>query len=174
VALGNTAYTISERGNMFAIDVDTASERWIAGGLASYLAGNEKRLYCLDVRGNLAVLDTASGTRVGTVPSVPADMPFLNPQTDRIILVSSTGLVQCLRETNRPWPVVHFMIEPHRKATVAAPKKLEQKPSQQPVENDPFGPAGGRPAAAGADPFAEPSKPAAPGAAGGDPFAPKP
>ena len=30
VPLGNTLYTISERGNMFAIDVETASERWVA------------------------------------------------------------------------------------------------------------------------------------------------
>src|SRR5207249_2484920 len=127
--------------------------------MASYLAGNDKRLYCLDARGNLAILDTATGTRVGTVPAVPADIPFANPQTDRIFLVSSTGLLQCLHEVSLPWPAVHFQIEPHKKPTVALPKKLEDK-ATQPVENDPFGPAGG-------------SKPAAPPAAGGDPFAPK-
>jgi outer membrane protein assembly factor BamB len=171
ITLGNSVYTISERGNLFAIDVETASERWVAGGIADYLAGNDKRLYCLDVRGNLAILDTATGTRVGSVPSVPADMPFLNSQTDRIFLVSSTGLLQCLHEVNRPWPVVHFQIEPYIKPTVALPKKADQKASQ-PLETDPFGaPGGSKPAASGADPFSDP-KPAVP-AAGGDPFAPK-
>jgi hypothetical protein len=172
IALGNTVYTISERGNLFAIDVESATERWVAGGIANYLAGNEKRLYCLDVRGNLAILDTASGTRVGTVPSVPADMPFLNPQTDRIYLVSSTGLLQCLHEVNLPWPVVHYEIEPFKKPTVAMPKAPEQKASE-PAETDPFGKAGSKPAGSGADPFSEPARPAAP-AAGGDPFAPMP
>jgi hypothetical protein len=160
ITLGNSVYTISERGNMYAIDVETASERWVAGGMADYLAGNEKRIYCLDNRGNLAILDTASGTRVGTIPSVPSDMRFSNAQTDRIFLVSSTGLLQCLHEVNLPWPVVHFQIEPQKKAaTVALPKKPEDK-SSQPAESDPFGPAGG-------------SKPAAPAAPGADPFAPK-
>src|SRR5262245_4341988 len=173
ITLGNTVYTISERGNLFAIDVETATERWVAGGMSDYLAGNEKRLYCLDVRGNLAILDTASGTRVGTVPSVPADMPFLNPQTDRIFLVSSTGLLQCLHEVNLPWPLVHYQIEPFKKPTVTPPKMPGQKTSQ-PVENDPFGPAGGKSAPPATDPFGESAKPAAPAAAGGDPFAPKP
>jgi len=173
ITLGSTVFAISERGNMFAIDVETANERWVAAGIANYLAGNEKRLYCLDIRGNLAILDAATGSRLGSVPSVPADTPFLNSQTDRIFLVNSTGLLQCLRETSLPWPVVHYQIEPQRKATIALPKKPDEK-SEQPKDNDPFGPAGGKPAGSTTDPFAEPAKPAAaPRAAGADPFAPK-
>ena len=45
---------------MYALDVNTAGERWTATGIRSYLAGNSKRLYCIDVRGDLVVLDTAT------------------------------------------------------------------------------------------------------------------
>jgi outer membrane protein assembly factor BamB len=177
VALGDKVFVISARGNMYAIGADTSIELWGASGIADYLAGNDKRLYCRDIRGNLAVLDAATGRRLGTVPAPHSDIPVLNTQTDRILLVSSTGLVQCLRETDLPFPVVHYMIEPQKKAAKAAPQAQGQKTDakdQQMPDNDPFGPGGGKPAAApaaSADPFAAPAaKPAAP-AAGADPFA---
>jgi hypothetical protein len=164
---------------MYAIDVATVGERWVATGIRSYLAGNEKRLYCLDTRGNLVILDTASGSRLGGISSVPCDVPVLNPQTDRILLVSATGLVQCLRETNLPWPVVHYKVEPQQKAAAKAPSKsgpkTDEKSSEPATTIDPFnapspGPA---PSAAppAADPFAEPARPAAPAAPGANPFA---
>jgi outer membrane protein assembly factor BamB len=170
VALGETVYAISERGNLFAVDANSASERWVTGGIENYLAGNAKRLYCLDNRGNLAVLDAASGSRLGSIPSVLVDMPFLNTQTDRILLVNSVGLVQCLRESALPFPVVHYRIEPQKKTTVQLKTKAAEKADQK--EADPFGAPGGK--AAGTDPFADPGAKGGGGAAGGvDPFAPK-
>ncbi|MGV3623838.1 MAG: hypothetical protein ACO1OB_23680, partial [Archangium sp.] len=35
--LGDAVYVISERGNMFAIDANAATERWVTGGMAEYL-----------------------------------------------------------------------------------------------------------------------------------------
>jgi len=166
IALGDTVYVITQRGTMYALDADSAAERWITSGIRSYLAGNSKHLYCRDLRGDLAILDTASGTRVGTLSGVKADVPVLNPQTDRILLVHSTGLIQCLREIDLPFPVVHYQIEPQRKAAAKAPPKGEAKkaPDQQPTQDaaDPFAALGStpRPAApppaAGGDPFAKP------------------
>jgi hypothetical protein len=144
----------------------------VVGGIRSYLAGNEKRLYCLDERGDLAILDALSGSRLGTLTGVASDVPILNPQTDRIFLVTSAGFVQCLRETNHPWPVVHFQIEPQQKKAKrpagSSGGKTEEK--KEPAPNaDPFG-GPGEPAPSsppGADPFggAGGAKPA-----GGDPF----
>src|SRR5439155_12922759 len=143
VALDQTVYAISKRGNMYAIDVNSAAERWVIGGIRSYLAGNDKRLYCTDLRGDLAILDTSTGSRLGTVTGIVSDVPVLNAQTDRILLVSSTGLVQCLREINLPFPVVHYQIEPQQKITKAAPKTEAQKSEDKAApagDTDPFGP----------------------------------
>jgi hypothetical protein len=92
--------------------------------------------------------------------------------------MTSTGLVQCLREINHPFPVVHYLIEPQQKAAkklvgVKGGKAEEKKEPAQ--TTDPFGTPTDKPASpsSGADPFADPgaAKPAAP-PAGADPFAP--
>jgi hypothetical protein len=140
---------------------------WVAAGIRHYLAGNEKRLYCMDTRGNLAILDASSGSRLGTIAASGLDFPLLNGQTDRIILASGAGRVQCFREVNSPFPVVHYRDEATK--TKAAPKtptpaaKPDEKtdPTPTPAGDpfaDPFAPAGkAAPApAAGADPFAAP------------------
>jgi hypothetical protein len=184
VALDDKVFVISDRGSMYAIDAATALERWVTGGIRRYLAGNEKRLYCLDTRGNLAVLDAASGSRLASIPNVHSELPLINTQTDRILLVNSTGLVQCLREADLPWPVVHYQIEPQKKLSKAKSKepkaKTEEKTDQKDI--DPFATGGGKPAAtapavappaASPDPFAVPpvagAKPGTPPS--GDPFA---
>jgi hypothetical protein len=181
VPLGETVYAISKRGNMYAININTAAERWVIGGIHSYLAGNENRLYCLDTHGDLTILDTATGSRVGTIPSVAAEVPVLNTQTDRIILASSTGLIQSLRESSNPWPIVHYLIEPMRRQTPrplskTSKSKTGNEAEPAPSTSDPFNAPGasGAPTAPSSDPFADPSAPARPAAppAGANPFAP--
>jgi hypothetical protein len=174
VALDKTVYVISQRANMFAVDAATGSERWATGGIRHCIAGSDKRLYCLDDRGDLAILDAAGGSRLGTLPASASNVPIHNPQTDRVFLMTSTGLVQCLREINHPWPVVHYLVEPQQKVAKKAPGdkgKAEEK--KEPTQTtDPFGaPMENKPAApsSGADPFADPA--AAKPAAGADPFA---
>jgi outer membrane protein assembly factor BamB len=169
IALGNTVYAITDRGNMFAIDAGTASEFWMTPGIRRWVAGNDKRLYCIDVRGNLAILDTATGSRLGTIDAAAVDLPYMNVQTDRLILVTTTGLVQCFRESNMPFPDVHYKMEaPKAPAKKPPPGKAgEKEKSEEPMPPaktdpfaDPFGPQG---KAAPAPPAAQPPP---------DPFAP--
>ncbi len=187
VALGSSAYVITDRGNMFSISAADGQEQWVQSGIKSYVAGNDKRLYCIGSGGNLTILDAATGSRIGAIAVGQLDLPFVNVETDRIILASSTGLVQCFREASRPWPVAH-----HRSDAVPKPVGPVTTPTPQPppdtaplpVGPDPFDPFAPKPAApAGAappagsepDPFATPpagSAPAAPMPAGANPFAP--
>jgi outer membrane protein assembly factor BamB len=174
IALGKTVYAITDRGNMYALNAADATEQWVASGIRGYVAGNDERLYCLDTRGNLTIIEAATGSRLGTIATGQLDMPLLNLQTDRIILATSTGLVQCFRETGRPWPVVHYQIEAAPKPTqptkTPAPKPAEAT-EPMPATTDPFSTA---------DPFATPGvRPATPPAAApptaapeADPFAP--
>ncbi len=161
VALGDTVYAITNRGNMYAINVEDATEKWLISGIHSYLAGTETRLYCIDLAGNLAILDAKSGALIGTLPSQSLDLQFLNTQTDRILIGTKSGMLQCLRETGNYWPVVHF-------------GQLKQKrPTQPPKGGAKPADDGGKPAA---DPFAAPAADpfAAPGGAAADPFAAPP
>jgi outer membrane protein assembly factor BamB len=165
VALGNVVYAITDRGDMYAVDVVKASEVWVIPGIRSYLAGNEKRLYCLDTRGDLVVLDTASGSRLGTIAGGNLDEPLLNVLTDRIIVATSFGLVQCLRETNQPFPIVYF--QPEAKLPVQGKKPAAPKAGET---GDPMP----TPMPPAADPFAAPPPAAGAAKPADDPFAAKP
>lgn len=164
VARGDRVYVITDRGNMFAIDANTNGEQWVTPNIRHYVSGNDQRLYCLDMRGDLVVLDQATGSLLGTVAAARLDVPILNNQTDRIILASASGLVQCFREAARPFPTVHYVIEaPQRDAKPVKPDAPKTDGATEPAtpktESDPFG-------GNTADPFNAP-KPAAPAA---DPF----
>jgi outer membrane protein assembly factor BamB len=192
VALGGSVYVITDRGNMFSIGATDGQEQWVQSGIKSYVAGNDKRLYCMGVGGTLTILDSATGSRIGAIAIGQLDLPFVNAETDRIILAASTGLVQCFREIGQPWPVAH-----HRTDAVPKPIGPVATPTPQPpaaggaaplpVGPDPFDPFAPKPATppggatppAGTepDPFATPpagGTPAAPmpAAPGADPFAP--
>ena len=156
VALGSTVYVITDRGSMFAISATDGKEQWVQGGIRKYVAGNDKRLYCTDLGGNLTILETATGSKLGTIATGQVDMPYMNVDTDRIILASSTGLVQCFREANLPWPVSHMRSDAAKTGMPAVKTPEAQPPAggatPMPVNPDPF--AGGA-----ADPFAAPAKP---------------
>jgi len=171
VALGKMVYAITNQGNLFAVDAALGVEMWVATGIKGYVAGNERRLYCTDTRGNLTVLDATTGSRMGTIAAAAFDFPLINAQTDRIILASATGRLQCFREANSPFPVVHYRYEPAKTAqpTKTPTPKPEEKtePTPTPVGDpfaDPLAPGGKaapkaaepKPAEAGADPFAAP------------------
>ena len=127
MALGSTAYVITERGNMFAITAATA--RNYGCKAASAATSPATTSGCMHgVGGNLTILDTASGSKLGTIGVGQLDMPLLNVETDRIILASTTGLVQCFRESRLPFPVAHFRDEA---AKAMPPVKT---PTTQPAE----------------------------------------
>ena len=198
VALIDTVYAITDRGNMYAIGADDGQERWLTSGIKRYVAGNDSRLYVMDTRNNLTVLDRASGSRIGALLTNQIDVPFMNVVTDRVILATSTGMVQCLRQTDLHWPVVVNEAELARPATptptpTPAPTPTPGGVAPMPPAVDPFGggadpfgapakpapaPMPMPPAGAEPDPFGAPAAPpaaapAAPAAAEPDPFAPK-
>jgi outer membrane protein assembly factor BamB len=175
VALIDTVYAITNRGNMYAIGADDGQERWLTAGIKKYLAGNETRLYVMDTRGNLTVLDRATGSRLGSLVTNRIDLPYMNVVTDRIILATSSGLVQCLRQSNIHWPVVVNESELARPAAQKATPTPTRTPTP-PAAGEPMPPAADP---FGADPFGAPAAKPAPmpmppaaGAAEPDPFAP--
>jgi hypothetical protein len=143
------------------------------------LAASKDRVYCLTVTGRLAILDAKTGGRIALMGPNQLDVFFSNTLTDRILVGTATGVVQCLHEVELQWPLVHVnLAEAEQKRrpeikqegldakTKPAAKPAAPKPAADAA--DPFGGGGAKPAAAGAKPAA----------AGADPFgggaAPKP
>lgn len=170
VAIGDVVYAITREHNMYAINISDAREKWVISGVGGFLSGTEERLYCTDVTGNMLVLEAHSGAVLGSISTSTMTLKMPNLQTDRIFLGQNTGLLQCIRQSNLKYPLVHYMTEPGKRPKIPgaiAPGGAGGMgaPPAQPMPMipaiDPF-----------ADPGAAPAAPAAPppAAAPADPF----
>ena len=108
IVLGENVYAITDDGSLFAISGDRGEEVWRTTGVRQFVAASRDRFYCRDAQNGLAVLEIASGRLLGTIPAEGLDFAFINKQTDRIIIGTSHGLIQCLHESRQPWPLIHY------------------------------------------------------------------
>ena len=81
---------------------------WQARRAAKFLAMSKTKVYAQDYRGNLLILDLASGSEQAVLPTPDMRYAISNSRTDRIFLASPTGLVQCLHEHELAAPFVHL------------------------------------------------------------------
>lgn len=172
VAIDDTVYAITREHNLYAVNLldpnseDPKKKGWVVSGIGGFLSGSDNRLYCTDVTGNLVVLDSHSGARLGSIPTAGMTLKMPNLLTDRIFLGQSTGLLQCIRQADLKYPLVHYNSEPGKKRQPAAGAR--PGPAAQPMPMPMPNPV---------DPFADPA-PAAPApmpmqaAPAVDPFAP--
>lgn len=173
--IGDAVYAICERAGMYSISSDTGQELWWTPQVKQFVAASKDRVYVIAENRRLTVLDARSGGRLGTLPTEEADLVFTNMQTDRIILGTRSGLIQCIHETSFPRPIVHVL--PLEKGKT--PGLSNPKPMAQPMGDMPAAPAGDNPFDAPmpmgnpADPFGD-SKPAPAAPAPAAPAAPDP
>ncbi len=174
VGVHDTVYAIADSGTMYAIDAESGSEKWTTSGIRGFIAASTDRLYCTDITASLVVLDARSGSRVASISAPELEVRMMNTETDRIVVGTPSGLLQCFREIDQKWPEIRLMQDagPRKAAPKTGEKKEEAgKPKppvddSKPVEDDPFAkpaagaakpaaPAEGTPPAEGVDPFGE-------------------
>ena len=95
---------------------------WQSIRARKFLAASPTRVYTLDLRGNLLILDAKTGAELGVLPANDNDFYVPNTKTDRIYLAAKNGLVQCLREAESTTPVVY-----------AWPAKKDEKDAKKPA-----------------------------------------
>jgi outer membrane protein assembly factor BamB len=180
IGVRDTVYAIADSGTMYAIDAEAGTEKWTTSGIRGFIAASTDRLYCTDITASLVVIDARSGSRVASISAPELEVRMVNTETDRIVVGTPSGLLQCFREIDRKWPEIRLMqdtTQPRKKPEKTAEKKEEGGKAKPPVEDakptedDPFAakspagakkppaegapPAEGKPAAEGADPFGE-------------------
>jgi hypothetical protein len=167
VVVGDVVFAITREHNMYAVDVRDASERWVVSGVGGFLSASEDRLYCTDVTGNMLIMDSKSGAVFGSLPTSTMTLKMPNLQTDRIYLGQNTGLLQCIRQIDKKYPLVHYLSEAGKKRPVAAEPGAAGGAVQ---------PGGAQPMPMGVpvDPFGDPAPPPAGGAPMPKPMAPPP
>lgn len=150
-AIGNAVYVSPERGGMYRLDATTGAEVWQARLANRFVSASATRVYALDPYRRLTVVDERNGGVVGQIGSTATvDLPIVNQETDRLYLADGDGLIQCIREIDAKYPVVHIVANP----TEAPIKKAEAAPAEAPADAGDMPPADA--GDAGADtPFGE-------------------
>ncbi len=172
VCLNDTVYAITQAGGLNAIDAE-GLEKWVVGGIRGFISGNGQRLYCTDIAGNIVVLDAESGARLGSIIAPSLNYRMINQETDRLIVGTTSGMLQCFREIGKPWPEARILREPPLpRAKDDKPRKGKQKEGAATPDVDPFGAPGTTTDPFGAPPAGGAAPPPAGGAApaGADPF----
>ena len=82
-------------------------EVWFAPNISQVLAVHSDKIFGMDRKGNLRIVDNESGKVLGTIPTHGISLPLTNHINDRVYLVTSKGLVQCIRDINAVSPVIH-------------------------------------------------------------------
>jgi len=181
IVVGDAVFVITDDHSMFRVSAALGEEQWWIPGMTSFVAAGPTRLYCINTAGRLAVVDASSGSLIGSLATETLDLTFVNQQTDRIIIGTRGGVVQCLREIQQKWPLIRVDMAEKEAEVKPRPKKPKAvaQPADKPAGGDPFG-AGpakdenpfGTPPAKDDDPFGGGGGTGggAPSGGGGDPF----
>jgi hypothetical protein len=105
--VGDMAYVASVEPAIHALDAKTGKEQWTTPGASHFAARGKERVYASDRFGNLLVLDSKTGNPVSRMAVAEGASTLVNDQTDRIFLVSDSGLVQCLHEIGADAPTLY-------------------------------------------------------------------
>jgi hypothetical protein len=83
---------------MHALDLITGKEKWFTPGIRQFISASQERIYSIDSRSRLVILDRQTGTPIDAFDAQKFDHFLFNIETDRIYVVSDTGLIQCIQE----------------------------------------------------------------------------
>ena len=173
VPLGNYLFVVTDDHNLHKYDARTGAvaEGWSKprGDVANFVGAGKDRMYVQNVAGSLVVLDQKSGGQLGIVPGHGHLNPLVNFTTDRIYLCSTSGVIECLRETAAVAPFFHddefaeiAIAKPSTDSDEALPMGTDPAETKPGAEPDPFGDNKKPPVSD--DPFGEkkttPTKPA--------------
>ena len=144
VAVEDAVYVATDAGGMFRLDPKSGREVWWTPGIKKFVAASKVRIYAADYLGRLAVLDAATGAQLAVLPTESMDLKYCNTQTDRIILGTTTGLLQCLHERELTAPISHIPPPETKDAKSAkpatpAPAEATEAPATTPAPGNPFG-----------------------------------
>ncbi|MDR2754811.1 MAG: PQQ-binding-like beta-propeller repeat protein [Planctomycetaceae bacterium] len=96
--IGTDVYCPTSTGGIHALDLITGKEKWYTPNICQFVAASKKRIYSLDRRSRLVILDKNTGTPIDAFDAQRFDRFLFNIETDRIYAVNDTGLIQCLHE----------------------------------------------------------------------------
>jgi outer membrane protein assembly factor BamB len=147
-------FVCAEGAGMRCLSAKDGREVWTNRQAVRFLAATPALVYASSYVDDVLLLNRSNGKQVGAIALRGFPMRIANDRTDRLYLASDRGLVLCLRERERDYPLFHKQPEkrpvepeiapeegakPKTPATKAAPKKGEDaeektEPEPQPAK----------------------------------------
>lgn len=171
IAVDGRVYIVRETGGMFCLDGAKGSQLWFSPGVSQFISVSPTRVYTMDRSQRMQILDIETGARLDTMPIEPSLKKFRNEQSDRIYLVGSNGLIQCLHEIELQKPALHVPPELPEVETPLSRMKKNKEKKEEGEEGAGEKKEAGEAPAEGGDKMMDDAKPAAkPGKPEEDPF----
>ncbi len=143
IATGPLVFVLAQDGGMFAVQADNGAQVWSSPDPAQFVSSSPERVYAVDRFNQLAVLDIKTGARVDVMRLPSGVKPLLNSESDRMLLYTDRGFIQCLHEAKLQAP--HFYSPPQIEAKPASPatgiKSQDSTPTAEPAAGAPGGAA---------------------------------
>ena len=154
VIVRNRVYVISRDKSCFCLDMVTGDVLWRHPNISQIVSASGDRLYALDRLGNLVILNLINGGQYSSLAAGKVDFVMVNSLTDRVYMGTRDGLIQCVHETHRPFPLLHVdeiveeePAEEGNEDPLNPANPMPQNPGNVPAAN-PFGNGGANPPAA--------------------------
>ncbi len=153
VPMADALYVITAHAGMYRLAAETGQLQWTVPGIRQFVAASQTRVYGKTASGTIVVLDATSGQTVGHLIASGIDLALTNRLTDRLYVGNTSGVIQCLHETQLNWPLRH-VTEPSEDEAKVPQQGEEVVPGQPPVAQDGQAPPPAAPARdAAEDPF---------------------
>lgn len=105
--VGENVYVMPVRGGMYCLDRVSGRRLWWQPVITEYVGATRSLVFGSDRLNNLVVMSRIDGAIIGALPLRDFTVRYGNELTDRLYLSTSRGLVICLRENGREFPIYH-------------------------------------------------------------------
>jgi outer membrane protein assembly factor BamB len=150
MVVGQEAYLTAGIRGLHCVDLTQGEAKWWAPGVKELVSVSARKVYGRDRFGRLVVLTRDKGAVLAVLDVHEIPYAVYNPSSDRIFLISSTGLVTCLHEEGQEQPWYHrplvgqrapLLKPPVSPAPLAPPQKEPPKqPEMKPKGTAPTAP----------------------------------
>jgi hypothetical protein len=105
--VGEHAFLRPEGYGLRCLSMATASDVWTNRLAVGFVAATPAVVYASDSLGNVLLLSQKDGRQIGAFSMRQFPIRIANDRTDRMYFASQRGLVVCIRERERDFPLFH-------------------------------------------------------------------
>ena len=124
--IGEQVFLMPVRGGIHCLSVKNGQQLWWRPKASEFLAATPQMIYTSDRLGNVVLLSREDGSVQGTLPLQKFQVRLANDRTDRLYMATRDGLIICIHEKTREFPIYH--LHPDRRPIVPefAPEEVPQ------------------------------------------------